>query len=350
MMCRFEGFPIVLLVGALACPLAGTETSRKSTSDGPPRKVIVGTLVHNLFVEYPGAGKRLQELETFIDRMAEQSKKTYARGLDLVVLPEVAITGDRGGSKKAALPFEGIVKERFSRKAREMRTYIVVPMFLVEGDTTKQYSNVSILIDRNGEVMGTYRKLHLAVPTGSDSMEGDITPGKEVPVFQTDFGRVGMQICFDMNFDYGWKELERKGAEIVAWPTQSPQTSQPGFRARQGRFYVVSSTWRDNASIFEPTGKITVQARPPQDILVQELDLNYALLPWSSRLADGAALRKKYGEKVGFRYYRDEDLGIFWSNDPEIPIRRMIQSIGVTELEEEMHRIQNLFRNAGVPH
>ena len=82
---------------------------------------------------------------------------------------------------------------------------------------------------------------------------------------------------------------------------------------------------------------------------MQELDLSYAILPWSGRLADGAALRKKYGEKVGFRYYRDEDRGIFWSNDPEMPIRRMIQSLGLTELEEEWQRVQNLFRKAGVP-
>ena len=89
--------------------------------------------------------------------------------------------------------------------------------------------------------------------------------------------------------------------------------------------------------------------KPPQDILVQELDLSYALLPWSRQLGDGAALRKRYGDKVGFRYYRDEDIGIFWSNDPETPIRRMIQSIGVAEEEEELQRIRNLYRKAGVP-
>src|SRR6185295_17716888 len=183
------------------CQLAGAE-ALKSTSGGPPRKVIVGTLVQSFFVPYPGTQKRLEELEAFIDRMADQSKKTYARGLDLVVLPEVAVTGDRGSSKTAALPFEGMVKDRFVRKAREHHCYIVVPMFLVEDEGTKRYFNVSILIGRNGEVMGTYRKLHLAVPTGSDSMEGGVTPGKDVPVFQTDFGKLGMQICFDMNFDY----------------------------------------------------------------------------------------------------------------------------------------------------
>ena len=131
-------------------------------------------------------------------------------------------------------------------------------------------------------------------------MEGGVTPGKEVPVFQCDFGKLGMQICFDMSYDYGWKELERQGTELVVWPTQSPQTSQPAFRARQKRHYIVSSTWRDNASIFEPTGKITAQVKPPQDILVQELDLSYALLPWSGQLGEGGSgrawlLRSRFG-------------------------------------------------------
>jgi len=37
------------------------------------------------------------------------------------------------------------------------------------------------------------------------------------------FGRVGIQICYDMEFDRGWDELSRQGCDLVAWPTQSPQ-------------------------------------------------------------------------------------------------------------------------------
>ena len=104
--------------------------------------------------------------------------------------------------------------------------------------------------------------------------------GQDVPVFDCDFGKLGIQICYDMEFDYGWNELARKGAELIAWPTQSPQTSQPAFRAMQNRCYIISSTWRNNASVFEPTGKIPAQLLPPDRTLVHELDLSYAILPW----------------------------------------------------------------------
>jgi hypothetical protein len=117
----------------------------------------------------------------------------------------------------------------------------------------------------------------------------------------------------------------------------------------QHRIYIVSSTWRNNASVFEPTGKITAQARPPEHILVEELDLSYAILPWSSELQNGEALRKKYGTRVGFRYYEDEDCGLFWSNDPSLTIGQMARSIGVREAEDELQRIRQLYHKAGVP-
>jgi len=51
---------------------------------------------------------------------------------------------------------------------------------------------------------------------------------------------------------------------------------------------------------------------------------------------------------VGFRYYEDEDCGIFWSNDPKTTIGEMVRSIGVLELEEEMKRVRQFYRRAGV--
>ena len=152
-----------------------------------------------------------------------------------------------------------------------------------------------------------------------------------------------------MEFDYGWAELARRGAELIARPTQSPQTAHPAFRAMQQRCYIVSSTWRHNASIFEPTGKIAAQITPPESILVHELDLSYAVLPWSSKLHKGEALRKIYGDRVDFHYYEDEDCGIFWSNDPKITVGEMVRSIGVLENEEELARVRQFYRRVGVP-
>jgi predicted amidohydrolase len=332
----------------MAWPAAG-QVKVGTTSDQLPRKVIVGTVVQGFYDKYPGLDSRLAQLAAIVDRMAEQSMKKYGRGMDLAVLPEVAVTSGGPAGIAGALPFKGQVQDVFARKARQHHCYIVLPMSLLEDKDKSIFYNAAILLDRTGEVKGIYRKLHLAVVTGADSMETGATPGKEAPVFDCDFGKLGIQICFDVEFDYGWDELARKGAELVAWPTASPQTAHPTSLAMQHRYYIVSSPWRHNASIFEPTGKIMAQVKPPEQILVEELDLSYAILPWSPRLQNGEALRRKYGDKVGFRYYEEEDNGIFWSNDPHLSIGEMVRSIRLAEAEAENSRILNLYRKAGVP-
>lgn len=336
-------------IGSVPAVADNAEKRVPSTSHIPPRKVIVGTAMQSFWGPYPGLRNRLVQLTGFVDQMVMQATQVYGRGLDLAVLPEVAITGEAGDDALAhSVPFEGEVRETFTRKARQHACYIVVPMYLLDSKKKKLCSNAALLVGRKGEVLGTYRKIHLVVSLERRTMESGATPGDALPVFDCDFGKLGIQICYDMDFPQGWAELARRGAELIAWPTQSPQTSQPAARARQHRCYIVSSTWRHNASIFEPTGKIAAQIKPPQSILVHELDLSYALLPWSSKLQNGEALRNAYGDKVGFHYYEDEDCGIFWSNSPSTPVGQMVRSIGVLELEEEMARVRQFYRTAGV--
>jgi len=316
---------------------------------------------------HPGLQKRLDQLTMITDRMQAESERKYSRGLDLAVLPEIALTGEgnaTGDVATWAYPLEGTVHDTFAREARKCHCYIVATTYLLEDRATKRCSNAAILFDRSGGVVGIYRKVHLVVDTAAGDMEHGSTPGKKEPVFQCDFGKLGIQICYDMDFAYGWRELARQGAELVAWPSQSPQTSQPAARARENHFYIVSSTWRNNASIFEPTGKIVSQVKwppsekkvasadlvaPADNILVQELDLSYAILPWSSALKHGDGLRQIYGDKVGYRYYEDEDCGMFWSNDPHTTIGQMMRKLGLEEAQDEYQRAEAVYHKAGVP-
>ncbi len=341
-----SSFAAVDAVPALA---AARAEGLRTTSNVLPRKVVVGTVMQPFWEEYPGLHKRLERLTGIVEQMAARAKESYGRGLDLAILPEVALTGEAGDDALAhSVAFNGEIRDTLTRKAREHACYIVVPTYLLDSKEKKRCSNAAILVGRKGEVLGIYRKVHLVVSLARRTMESGATPGQALPVFDCDFGKLGIQICYDMDFADGWGELARRGAELIAWPTQSPQTSQPAFRAREGRCYIVSSTWRHNASIFEPTGKIAAQIKPPQSILVHELDLSYALLPWSAKLRNGEALREGFGNKVGFHYYEDEDCGIFWSNDPTTTIGQMVRAIGVLELEEEMARVRQFYRTAGV--
>src|SRR2546422_6498065 len=120
---------LAALDAAPLLPAAG-EVRVRSTSNGPPRKVIVGTVMQAFWGEYPGLQSRLEQLAAIVDQMAEQAGKKYGRSLDLAVLPETAITGEAGEDALArSVPFQGRVQDLFTRKAGEHRCYIVVPTY-----------------------------------------------------------------------------------------------------------------------------------------------------------------------------------------------------------------------------
>ena len=80
------------------------------------------------------------------------------------------------------------------------------------------------------------------------------------------------------------------------------------------------------------------QIREPEHILVKQIDLTHVLLPWQPALRNGRALSEKYGDKVGFHYSESEDGGIFWSNDPKLPIAQVVREMGLENVDEVLER------------
>jgi predicted amidohydrolase len=306
--------------------------------------VIVGTVIFGPYGTYSGLDQRMKDLGGLVDAMAAEAVRTYpGRTLDLAVLPETTITTTHGPASQRAIPLEGPVVETIGSLARRHKSYLVAPLDLVEASPSGPiYSNAAVLFDRQGTVAGIYRKVHPVAVLGHDDLEAGITPGNEFPVFDCDFGRLGIQICWDVVFDDGWQALADQGAEIVIWPSASPATVRPAAKAGQHRYFVVSSCWRNNATIYEPTGSVAARVKTPGKPLVHQLDLSYALLGWSANLHDGKALSDKYGKRVGYHYEPREDLGMFWSNDQETSIGSMIRALGLEEIDAQIARNRRL--------
>ena len=352
---RHYTLPIIVLTVLLV--LSHTSfAQRRRPSELPPRKVVVGTVIHGYYgVPYPGIDKRLGEIEQLIDKVAAESEKKYpGEGLDLVVLPEEALTIGKGRTAKdRSVPLKGPVLDRMGQKARQYSTYLVIPLDLADENGTT--ANAAVLLDRAGKVVGTYRKVHLVDAQGKLPLEGGHSPGTEYPVFECDFGRLAIQICYDLNFPDGWQVLFDKGAEIIVVPTMSPQTVRPTIYAATGNCYVVTSNNRNNSAIFNPGGRIDAQIddgdnelvsgrlRLTQNaVLVHRIDLSFAIVNWASTLGDGRLFSDKYGDRVGYSYYRDEDYGLFWSNDPNMPVGRMVKELGLVEMDEQLARSKKI--------
>jgi len=163
------------------------------------------------------AGDSSPENETRanLDMVSECLDHAAAFAPDFICLPEIVLSaGIRSPSERLALaePVPGPSFDMAARKAAELRSHVILPLLERVGDAV---FNSAALIDRDGRLMGVYRKYHA---TGYEIEEG-VTPGAEVPVWETDCGRVGIMICFDLKFPAVSQALSRQRAQCVFWPT-----------------------------------------------------------------------------------------------------------------------------------
>jgi 5-aminopentanamidase len=132
---------------------------------------------------------------------------------DIVVFPELATTGYCLGRKWKSMSEEipGSVTLELSRIASEHGFYIVCGVDEKYGDSI---FDSAVLIDPNGRLIGTYRKVHLW-----DSEKKYFSRGKNFPVFDTRFCKLGIGICYDLEFPESARTMALKGADVLLFPS-----------------------------------------------------------------------------------------------------------------------------------
>jgi N-carbamoylputrescine amidase len=113
---------------------------------------------------------------------------------------------------------------QMQRLAADHEAALICPIFEMEGDGV--FYNSAVVIDAGGEILGSYRKVHVPqIPLWEEKYY--FRPGNlGFPVFKTKFGIVGVQICWDNFFPEGARILALKGAQIIFSPTAAAFASQ----------------------------------------------------------------------------------------------------------------------------
>lgn len=153
----------------------------------------------------------LEDREATVAKVASWTDQAAAKNADVVLFPELILSagyslGDKFYDLAESVP--GPSTKALGKKAREHGIYIICG--IAERDSTGTVYNTAVVIGRDGEVVGSYRKTHIFTPT--ESLFG---LGTELSVFDLDFGRVAIPICYDLEFPEPARILCLKGAEIL---------------------------------------------------------------------------------------------------------------------------------------
>lgn len=163
----------------------------------------------------------------------EEARKTDA---NIIIFPELSLTGysTRDLAYKLAEPVPGPSVNPLEEIAKKENMYVVFGMTERSEKAHAVLYNTAVLLGPKGFI-GKYRKMHL--PTHSVFEEKRyFRLGYQVPVFETDIGKLGLIICYDVFFPEISRLLRLKGSQLIICISASP--------ARRRRFFEVLTSAR----------------------------------------------------------------------------------------------------------
>ena len=248
------------LANAPKATLWWDDISLEEMPDPGPRHVSVATVKF-----HPQHTHSAEEnVQQFVDLIEQKvPEKT-----DVILLPEgMTVAGTGKGDADVSEPVPGPTTQRLGEVARRRHAYIVAGIY--EREAPAVY-NTAVLIDREGKLIGKYRKVYLP----REEVEAGLTPGKEFPVFQTDFGKVGIMICWDVEYADPARALALQGAEMILMPIWDGDATLTKARAIENHVFLVSSTYGDSSLVLDPNGETQATTSQNGTVAVAAIDLN----------------------------------------------------------------------------
>lgn len=310
----------IATIALLAALAAGAASSASERAASPGRQVKVAAIAIGF------GGDHDKKLRLAIEHLETAGQQ----GVDIACLPE-----EFSGTTAETIP--GPTTNAVAELARKHHMYIVCP--IREQAADGQQYNTAVLLDRQGKVQGRYRKVFVYWGEG-------LNLGREgVPVFDTDFGRVAILTCFDANFDEVWQEAERKGAELVLWPSAYGGGMPLNGYAMIHNYYIVAVGRGNIIDLFGKTVDSVEKPRPQQFIATLDLDRTIVHTNFNKRKV-AKLLREHQGEIVQEQFLDMESWYVLRSVKPGVRVRDLCKQYQIETLRQYRQRSRTQINEA----
>jgi beta-ureidopropionase len=312
--------------------IANNSFLRESVAGKSSREVwIAGISQMDLTAETP---------QLMAEKVYEILNKVVTYQPDFVVLPESFpyVPNKLTITEKVAISDK--VQERLAEFSKQHNCYTLCPAYT--SNNGKNFNSI-VVFDRKGKKIGMYNKIHA---TEGEIKNRGITCGSLFqPVIETEFGPIGIQICYDINWDDGWQMLRKQGAKIIFWCSAFDGGKMVNTKAWEHKCIVASSTLKNTSKICDISGETIAQTgiwNP--NFYCAPLNMEKVFLTTYDYLKQFADIEKKYGRKVRITTFHEEEWTIIESLSPDILVRDIMKEFDLRTHEEDI-RLAEIVQN-----
>ncbi len=286
-------------------------------------------------------GRGQGSIEANRNHMLGLVKKTLLQKPDLVCLPEAFLKMGLSNIPPAlrAETVPGPTTDAMAELARKGQCYIVCPLRTCRDDGCEY--NSAVIIGRSGDIIGRYDKLHPVTSSPDYTVfESGISPGAELPVFDLDFGRIGIQICFDAGFPETWQALADQGVRAVLWPSAYDGGFQLQMLAALHQFHVITSVRTGSSRIIDPCGRVQAATDSFMPVAVRDINLDFEVCHYDFNFSVPQNLADAYADRVRVTSYAEDICFVVEPMDAALTTAHLRDEFGFESFRQyhERHR------------
>lgn len=283
------------------------------------------------------------DLQVAVDKVIsywrEKLKQVLPDNPDLIVLPECCDRPDvtlypAERRQEYYRHRKDQVRDFFAGVAKEHRCYIAYAAVREMEDGT--FRNCIQLIDRAGMVVGVYNKNHLVM---AEHDKYGVLYGKEVPIIETDFGRVACAICFDLNFEELRLQYAQAKPDLILFSSAYHGGLMQNYWAYSCRAHFAASVYpKSPSSILSPVGSVIGSSTNYFQFVTSTVNLDCQVIHLDLNRTKFNAIKEKYGAKV--KIYDPGQLGavMISSESEDFTIKDIVNEFELELLDDYMSR------------
>ncbi len=243
--------------------------------------------------------RRVESIEDNLSFVENILEDISIIGPDIVALPEIFPYAGLSIKAREVKDTEKM-KQFMSSLARKYNTYLAGSTYDIRDG--KIYNSL-LVFNRKGELLGRYDKIHPTEP----EMEDGVSPGRvdQKPI-ETEFGKIGCQICFDANWSSYWRYQADNGAKLVIFSSAYPGGRMLNSISTLFTLFIVASTWRLKSGIIDNIGRWRVKTDRFFYWVWDKIELDTGVFHWDFQHDKPLKIWKRYRDKIRIESFEDE--------------------------------------------
>jgi len=255
---------------------------------------------------------------------------------DIILFPEIFLIGSHPErwSDDRYIEYEGSPQlVEMGRVAADLHAYLAAPVLY--RDAVGVHNSV-VVFDRQGRQVYTY---HKAFPTAQEIAHGVVAGSAQPTVLETDFGRVGFAICFDLNFDELLAHYQREQIRLLLFPSYFPGGFLLQRAAWNGRFFAASAHAQGFESVVvDDYGRVVASGNMVTPVLFRRLNLDTAIVHLDQNMDKEPAMLAALGPQIEIEMFRAEGLMRLTCWHPERHIADVIKEFQLSPLADYLNK------------